>query len=53
MHTLLIFQSRTEWENAPGIWSQEQIDGWKKITDAVHEEGAVMFCQLWHGKLNL
>jgi len=32
----------------PGIYSQEQIDGWRKVTDAVHEEGGVIFAQLWH-----
>ncbi|KAG7445332.1 FMN-linked oxidoreductase [Guyanagaster necrorhizus] len=25
--------------NAPGLWAQEQVKGWKKVTDAVHEEG--------------
>lgn len=49
----LITQQGTEWENAPGIWNQQHIDGWKKITEAVHREGAVMFCQLWHvGRLS-
>ncbi|SDH57624.1 N-ethylmaleimide reductase [Pseudomonas flavescens] len=32
----------------PGIYSPEQVEGWKKITAAVHEEGGVIFCQLWH-----
>ncbi|WP_373950424.1 alkene reductase [Vibrio pomeroyi] len=32
----------------PGIYSQEQIAGWKKVTDAVHEQGGVIFAQLWH-----
>jgi len=32
----------------PGIYSTEQIAGWKKVTDAVHENGGVMFAQLWH-----
>ncbi|WP_299131382.1 alkene reductase [uncultured Vibrio sp.] len=32
----------------PGIYSQEQIAGWKKVTDAVHEKGGVIFAQLWH-----
>ena len=32
----------------PGIYSQEQIDGWKKVTDAVHANGGRMFLQLWH-----
>ncbi|MDH4468559.1 MAG: alkene reductase [Bacteriovoracaceae bacterium] len=33
----------------PGIYSQEQILGWKKITDAVHAKGGKIFMQLWHG----
>ncbi|MBV6289862.1 alkene reductase [Pseudomonas aegrilactucae] len=32
----------------PGIYSQAQVDGWRQVTDAVHAEGAVIFCQLWH-----
>lgn len=32
----------------PGIHSAEQIDGWKKITDAVHAKGGLIFLQLWH-----
>ncbi|KXF82636.1 alkene reductase [Enterovibrio coralii] len=32
----------------PGIYTQEQIAGWKKVTDAVHEKGGVIFAQLWH-----
>ena len=32
----------------PGIHSDEQIAGWKKITDEVHEKGGHMFLQLWH-----
>jgi N-ethylmaleimide reductase len=32
----------------PGIYSQEQIDGWRTVTDAVHAEGGVIFAQLWH-----
>ncbi|KAL0482501.1 12-oxophytodienoate reductase [Acrasis kona] len=33
--------------NAPGIYTQEQIDAWKIITDAVHKKGGKIFCQLW------
>ncbi len=33
---------------APGIHSDAQIDGWKKITDAVHAKGGRIFVQLWH-----
>lgn len=32
----------------PGIHSQAQIEGWKKVTQAVHQQGGVIFCQLWH-----
>ncbi|MGF6573385.1 N-ethylmaleimide reductase [Paraburkholderia sp. GAS333] len=32
----------------PGIYSDEQIDGWRHVTDAVHAEGGVIFAQLWH-----
>ncbi|RDV11527.1 alkene reductase [Pontibacter diazotrophicus] len=34
--------------NTPGIYSQEQVEGWKKVTDAVHAEGGKIFLQLWH-----
>lgn len=36
------------YENTPGIWSQEQVEGWKKITRAVHAKGGLMVLQLWH-----
>ncbi|VAW53633.1 NADH:flavin oxidoreductase/NADH oxidase [hydrothermal vent metagenome] len=32
----------------PGIYNQKQIQGWKKITDAVHEKGGKIFIQLMH-----
>lgn len=34
--------------NTPGIHTQEQIEGWKPITSAVHDEGSAIFLQLWH-----
>ena len=34
--------------NTPGIYTDEMVDGWKKITAAVHEAGGKMFLQLWH-----
>jgi 2,4-dienoyl-CoA reductase-like NADH-dependent reductase (Old Yellow Enzyme family) len=34
--------------DTPGIWSREQVEGWKKITSAVHQEGGKMLLQLWH-----
>ncbi|MDD1698420.1 MAG: alkene reductase, partial [Methanoregula sp.] len=35
-------------DHTPGIYSPEQVAGWKKITDAVHRAGGYMFLQLWH-----
>ncbi len=32
----------------PGIYSAAQVDGWKKVTDAVHRAGGRIFIQLWH-----
>jgi N-ethylmaleimide reductase len=32
----------------PGIWSQEQVAGWLKVTQAVHTAGGKIFAQLWH-----
>ncbi|MCL4671770.1 MAG: alkene reductase [Sphingomonadaceae bacterium] len=36
------------WPAAPGIWSEEQVEGWKLTTKAVHEEGGLIVLQLWH-----
>jgi N-ethylmaleimide reductase len=32
----------------PGIYSEEQIKGWRAVVDAVHAKGGVIFLQLWH-----
>ena len=32
----------------PGIYSQEQVEGWQKVTAAVHHAGGKIFSQLWH-----
>ena len=34
--------------STPGIHTAEQVDGWRKVTDAVHAKGGVIFLQLWH-----
>ncbi|XP_068659331.1 12-oxophytodienoate reductase 7 isoform X2 [Aristolochia californica] len=34
--------------HCPGIYTQQHIDAWKKVADAVHAKGSVIFCQLWH-----
>jgi 2,4-dienoyl-CoA reductase-like NADH-dependent reductase (Old Yellow Enzyme family) len=44
----LISQQGTEWAHAPGLWSDEQVAGWKTITDAVHAHGGTIFAQLAH-----
>lgn len=36
------------YHNTPGIYSKEQIEGWKLTTDAVHQAGGKIFIQLWH-----
>ena len=36
------------WPAAPGIWSEEQVEGWKLSTRAVHEEGGLIVLQMWH-----
>jgi len=33
---------------APGLYSGAQVEGWKKVIDAVHRKGGHMFAQLWH-----
>ncbi|KAL4804771.1 hypothetical protein BDV18DRAFT_142469 [Aspergillus unguis] len=33
--------------HVPGIWTQEQIAAWKKVTDAVHKKGSHIYMQLW------
>ncbi|KAI9294231.1 FMN-linked oxidoreductase [Neoconidiobolus thromboides FSU 785] len=45
---VLIEPQGTEWPGAPGIWSKEQIKGWKIVTDKVHEKDSYIFAQLWH-----
>ena len=34
--------------DTPGLWSDEQVEGWKEVTAAVHKAGGVIFAQLWH-----
>jgi 2,4-dienoyl-CoA reductase-like NADH-dependent reductase (Old Yellow Enzyme family) len=34
--------------DTPGIWSPEQVAGWKRVTKAVHDAGGRIFSQLWH-----
>lgn len=32
----------------PGIYTPEQIAGWRRVTEAVHAKGGAIFAQLWH-----
>ncbi len=34
--------------NTPGIHSEAQVEGWKKVTERVHQQGGKIFIQLWH-----
>lgn len=39
---------QTRFPHVPGIYSEEQVEAWKRVVDAVHAKGSVIFCQLWH-----
>ena len=43
-----ISQQGQGYQDTPGIYTQAQIDGWRKVTDAVHAKGGHIFLQLWH-----
>lgn len=34
--------------DTPGIWNTQQVEGWRLVTDAVHQAQGLIFCQLWH-----
>jgi 2,4-dienoyl-CoA reductase-like NADH-dependent reductase (Old Yellow Enzyme family) len=36
------------YEATPGIWNQEQVEGWSNVTKAVHDRNGMIFLQLWH-----
>ncbi|KAK0481107.1 hypothetical protein EDD18DRAFT_1436408 [Armillaria luteobubalina] len=43
----LIAQKAGGYKNIPGLWTQEQLDVWKEVTDAIHAKGSFIFVQLW------
>ncbi len=43
-----ITQEGSGWPAAPGIWSEQQVEAWKPVTEAVHEAGGRIILQLWH-----
>ena len=49
-----ISRSGQGYPNTPGIFTDEQVAGWKPITDAVHAKGGKIVAQLWHvGRVSL
>ncbi|XP_028751460.1 12-oxophytodienoate reductase 3 [Neltuma alba] len=44
----LISPTAPGFPHVPGIYSEEQVGAWRKIVDAVHAKGSIIFCQLWH-----
>ena len=36
------------WPNAPGLWNEAQVEGWRRVTHAVHDHGGRIVVQLWH-----
>jgi N-ethylmaleimide reductase len=43
-----VSQQGQGYQDTPGIYSREQIAGWRKVTDRVHERGGRIYIQLWH-----
>src|SRR3981189_1989341 len=43
-----ISQQGQGYQDTPGIYSREQVAGWRKVPDGVHEKGGHIYIQLWH-----
>lgn len=43
-----VSQQGQGYQDTPGIYSKEQVAGWRKVTDRVHENGGHIFIQIWH-----
>jgi N-ethylmaleimide reductase len=43
-----VSQQGQGYQDTPGIYSKEQVAGWRKVTDRVHERGGHIYLQLWH-----
>jgi N-ethylmaleimide reductase len=43
-----VSQQGQGYQDTPGIYSKDQVEGWRKVTDRVHERGGRIFVQLWH-----
>ncbi|MEK8019959.1 MAG: alkene reductase, partial [Candidatus Parabeggiatoa sp.] len=45
----MVMEGNSSFWMEPGIYSDAQVAGWQKVTDAVHAAGGKIFLQLWHG----
>ncbi len=45
----MVMEGNSAFWREPGIYSPEQVHGWKQVTDAVHARDGKIFLQLWHG----
>jgi hypothetical protein len=43
-----VSQQGQGYQDTPGIYSKEQVAGWRKVTEAVHARGGRIFIQIWH-----
>ncbi len=45
---VVVMEKGVGYPDTPGIWSKEQVEGWKQVTEAVHAGGSLIVAQLWH-----
>ncbi|MEO1528333.1 MAG: alkene reductase [Planctomycetota bacterium] len=43
-----ISPSANGWNESPGIYNDQMVEGWKAVTDSIHAAGGLVFLQLWH-----
>ncbi|MEM7697180.1 MAG: alkene reductase [Verrucomicrobiota bacterium] len=43
-----ISEEANGWVESPGIYTDKMVEGWKKVTEAVHDRGSQIYLQLWH-----
>ncbi|KAF8023429.1 hypothetical protein BT93_F0819 [Corymbia citriodora subsp. variegata] len=44
----IISDTAAGFPGTPGIYTEEQVEAWKKVVDAVHSKGGIIFCQVYH-----
>jgi len=45
----MVQEGHSAFQTEPGIYNASQIEGWQRVTDAVHAKGGRIFLQIWHG----